>query len=81
VGGRWRAGGRPRPVSPGEALTLLLGHDLPAAQTARDFLAQFHAEDLPLLQEGRANVPAEISAAAVGARSALDPRSIDRKRD
>jgi len=42
-----------------KALTLLLGHDLPAAQTARDFLAQFHVEDLPLLQEGRANVPAE----------------------
>jgi hypothetical protein len=29
------------------------------AQTARDFLAQFHAEDLPLLQDGKANVPAE----------------------
>jgi hypothetical protein len=37
-----------------KALALLLGHDLPAAQTARDFLAQFHAEDLPLLQEGKA---------------------------
>src|SRR5271166_6494852 len=42
-----------------KALALLLGHDLPAAQTARDFLAQFHAEDLPLLQQGKANVPAE----------------------
>ncbi len=42
-----------------QALALLLGHDLPAAQTARDFLGQFHAEDLPLLQEGKANVPAE----------------------
>src|SRR6202043_732957 len=30
-----------------------------AAQTARDFLAQFHAEDLPLLQEGKAPVAAE----------------------
>jgi hypothetical protein len=29
------------------------------AQTARDFLVQFHADDLPLLQEGKANVPAE----------------------
>jgi hypothetical protein len=29
------------------------------AQTARDFLAQFHAEDLPLLPEGKASVPAE----------------------
>jgi hypothetical protein len=27
-----------------KALALLLGHDLPAAQTARDFLAQFHAK-------------------------------------
>jgi hypothetical protein len=27
-----------------KALALLLGHELPAAQTARDFLAQFHAE-------------------------------------
>jgi len=42
-----------------KALALLLGHDLPAAQTARDFLVQFHSEDLPLLQEGKANVPAE----------------------
>src|SRR5712671_2317629 len=42
-----------------KALALLLGHELPAAQTARDFLAQFHTEDLPLLQEGKARVPAE----------------------
>ena len=42
-----------------KAVALLLGHDLPAAQTARDFLAQFHAEDLPLLQEGKAPVAAE----------------------
>jgi Transposase DDE domain group 1 len=42
-----------------KALALLLGHDLPAAQTARDFLAQFHADDLPLLQEGKASVPGE----------------------
>ena len=42
-----------------KALALLLGHDLPAAQTARDFLAQFHAEDLPLLQDGKAPVAAE----------------------
>ena len=41
-----------------KALALLLGHELPAAQTARDFLGQFH-EDLPLLQEGKASVPAE----------------------
>jgi hypothetical protein len=31
-----------------KALTMLLGHDLPAAQPARDFLVQFHAEDVPL---------------------------------
>ncbi len=42
-----------------KALVLLLGHELPAAQTARDFLAQFHAEDLPLLQDGKAPVAAE----------------------
>jgi len=42
-----------------KALALLLGHELPAAQTARDFLAQFHAEDLPLLQDGKAPVAAE----------------------
>jgi pimeloyl-ACP methyl ester carboxylesterase len=42
-----------------KALALLLGHGLPAAQTARDFLAQFHAEELPLLQEGKSSVPAE----------------------
>jgi len=41
------------------ALALLLGHDLPAAQTARDFLAQFHADDLPLLHAGVSVVPAE----------------------
>jgi Transposase DDE domain group 1 len=41
------------------ALSLLLGHDVPAAQTARDFLVQFHGEELPLLQEGKASVPAE----------------------
>lgn len=41
------------------ALAVLLGHELPAAQTARDFLTQFHAEDLPLLQAGTATVPDE----------------------
>lgn len=42
-----------------QALALLLGHELPAAQTARDFLAQFHGEELPLLQDGKASVPSE----------------------
>jgi hypothetical protein len=42
------------------ALAELLGHALPAAQTARDFLNAFHAEDLPLLQQGEhSRVPAE----------------------
>jgi hypothetical protein len=36
-----------------EALSTLIGHALPAAQTARDFLNHFHEEDLPLLQGGR----------------------------
>ena len=43
-----------------EALAQLLGHDLPAAQTVRDFLEGFHAADLPLWQAGpKAVVPAE----------------------
>src|SRR6266849_6842703 len=45
-----------------KALAVLLGHELPAAQTARDFLAQFHAEDLPLLQGGKSSVAAETVA-------------------
>lgn len=42
-----------------KALAALIGHELPAAQTARDFLAQFHEADLPLLQDGLASVPSE----------------------
>jgi hypothetical protein len=42
-----------------KALALLLGCHLMAAQTARDFLAQFHAEDLPLLQQGKTPVACE----------------------
>ncbi len=45
-----------------QALALLLGHELPAAQTARDFLTQFHAADLPLLHDGKASVPAAAAA-------------------
>ena len=45
-----------------KALSELLGHELPAAQTARDFLAQFHEDDLPLLQDGKASVPSESAA-------------------
>ena len=42
-----------------KALVELIGHELPAAQTARDFLDRFHEDDLPLLQEGVASVPSE----------------------
>lgn len=42
-----------------KALAELIGHELPAAQTARDFLDRFHEDDLPLLQEGLASVPSE----------------------
>jgi hypothetical protein len=41
------------------ALSALLGYELPAAQTARDFLSAFHEDDLPLLHEGKSTVPAE----------------------
>jgi hypothetical protein len=40
-----------------KALAALICHELPAAQTARDCLSQFHEDDLPLLQEGNALVP------------------------
>ena len=43
---------------------------------AVDFLAQFHAEDLPLLQEGKSSVPAEsvplLSLAKANAELVLD---------
>jgi hypothetical protein len=42
-----------------KALAELIGHPLPAAQTARDFLDRFHEDGLPLLQEGLASVPSE----------------------
>lgn len=45
-----------------KALVELIGHELPAAQTARDFLDRFHEDDLPLLQEGLASVPSESAA-------------------
>jgi hypothetical protein len=44
------------------ALPVMLGHDLPAPQTVRDFLEQFHEDGLPLLQEGKATVPSESAA-------------------
>jgi hypothetical protein len=48
------------------ALAELLGHDLPAARTARSFLEAFHAEDLPLLQAGGHAVVAGESALLEG---------------
>jgi hypothetical protein len=61
----WAAGGERAedldPFRQDKALALLLVHELPAAQNARDFLAQFHAEDLPLLQDGNAPVAAETA--------------------
>jgi Transposase DDE domain group 1 len=59
-----------------QALAQLLGHELPAAQTARDFLAQFHAEDLPLLQGGKASVTAE-TAPLLGLAKANAERVLD----
>ena len=42
------------------ALAQMLGFTLPSAQAARDFLAGFHQEDLPLLRVGeKSHVPAE----------------------
>jgi hypothetical protein len=35
------------------ALCQLLGYELPAPQTARDFFERFHQEDLPLVQAGQ----------------------------
>ena len=41
------------------ALALLLGHGIPAPQTARDFLEAFEQEALPLWQREKARVPGE----------------------
>ncbi len=47
------------------ALVTLLGHKFPSPQAARDFLAKFHEEELPLLQAGEASsVPSESEALA-----------------
>ena len=59
-----------------QALAMLIGHELPAAQTARDFLAAFHEEDLPLLQEGKATVPSE-SAPLLGLAAANQELVLD----
>lgn len=67
----WACGGEPAEdldrlrEEPG--LALLLGHQLPAAQTARDFLARFEAPDLPLLSApGQRGVVRQESAGLTG---------------
>ena len=64
-----------------KALMLLLGHDLPAAQTARDFLVQFHAEDLPLLQEGKVKTATlDIDATVIACDKRAAKRAYDGNR-
>ena len=47
------------------ALAVLLGHEVPASQTARDFLEGFHDQDAPPLWTGeKSGVPAESAALA-----------------
>ena len=59
----WASGGEPcedlERLRDGDGLALLLGHALPAAQTARDFLAAFDEPDLPLLGGGASAVREE----------------------
>ena len=59
----WACGGEPcedlEQLRGGDGLPLVLGHDLPAPQTARDFLAGFEEPDLPLLGGGKSVVREE----------------------
>ena len=59
----WACGGEPCEdldrLRGQDGLELLLGHGLPAAQTARDFLATFDEPELPLLGGGRSAVREE----------------------
>ena len=59
----WACGGEPCEdldrLRGQDRLELLLGHGLPAAQTARDFLSCFDEPDLPLLGGGRSAVREE----------------------
>ena len=59
----WACGGEPCEdldrLRGEDGLGLLLGHGLPATQTARDFLACFEEPDLPLLGGGRSAVREE----------------------
>jgi hypothetical protein len=66
----WAAGGERcgdlAPLREDTALALLLGHGLPAPQTARDFLEAFDEAAPPLWQGERAAVPGEGSARLQG---------------
>lgn len=67
----WACGGEPAEdldrLREEAGLALLLGHKLPAAQTARDFLARFEAPDLPLLSApGQRGLVRQESAALIG---------------
>jgi hypothetical protein len=59
----WACGGEPCEdldrLRADDGLSLLLGHGLPAAQTARDFLGRFEEPDLPLLGGGKSAVREE----------------------
>jgi hypothetical protein len=59
----WACGGEPcedmEHLRGDDGLSLLLGHDLPAPQTARDFLDRFEEPDLPLLGGGKSAVREE----------------------
>lgn len=60
----WASGGERcedlRQLREDAALAVLLGHEIPASNTARDFMESFHEENLPLLQSGeKAVVPSE----------------------
>ena len=59
----WACGGEPcedlNRLRGQDGLGLLLGHGLPAAQTARDFLSCFEEPELPLLGGGRSAVREE----------------------
>ena len=85
----WACGGEPCEdldcLRGQDGLELLLGHGLPASQTARDFLATFDEPDLPLLGGGRSGVREEglglrglsrASAAVVADLQARSPQRV-----
>lgn len=66
----WAAGGERcqdlQTLRADAALATLLGYELPAATTMRDFLEGFHIEDLPLLRAGGKTAVPEESAPLAG---------------